>query len=235
MTSNKLPELSEFSIHGRLLSPVIFRKPEHVANVLKYFGPQNPSTLGKIVCELDMIAIRYRIAVKSRPLKFEEAKPILAGFEKSLRKAKKLWLGQLRPLHPAIISLALTMIPPNERKQRAPEAMASINVDRVVTVMLQITAKLRDAKSYAAGHYQAGGKSVDRAFLWEPLMRLMEKHDAKPGQYGPLIRAIKFFHLALGIDPPSEGAIKKMGHDLRNAERSKRGKGYAGTKKRPNA
>ena len=84
--------------------------------------------------------------------------------------------------------------------------------------------------------FTPAGREVafERTYLWEPLLRLMKKYHAKPGQYGSFQGAIKFLHLALGIDPP-EGAVKKMLHDLRHHERPKRRKGYAAVKRRPNA
>jgi len=235
MADNEPAETSDYFIHGWRLSPSIFKKPAHIADVVKRFGPQRPSSLREIIQALDMIALDYRVARKKRPLKFEEADLILRQFENSLLKIKKQWLDKLRPLHPAFISRRITMIPTSERKQEARAAMASINLDMVATTLLTITGKLRDPKEYAAAHHQPGGKSFERAFLWEPLLRLMKKHHAKPGQHGSFLGAIKALHLAIVIDPPSEGAIKKMLHDLRQAERSKQGNGYGTTKKRPKA
>jgi hypothetical protein len=235
MANDEPAETSDYFIHGWLLSPRIFKKPEPIADVVKRFGQQRPSTLRKIIQALDMMATDYRVALKNRPPKFEEADPILERFEQSLLKAKKLWLNELRPLHPAIIALRIKMIPRSERKKNANAAMASIDPNLVATTLRRIIGKLRDPKEYAAAHHQPGGKSFERAFLWEPLLRLMKKYHVKPGQHGSFLGAIKSLHLALGIDPPSEGAIKKMLHDLRQGERSKRGKGYATAKKSPNA
>jgi hypothetical protein len=216
-------------------SRTVFKKPEHVAGVLKCFGLQRRPALRRIVQELDRVVIDYRVARKKRSPKFKEADPILKRFQNSLLKVKKQWLDELRPLHEAIIALRIKMIPQSERKQKARLAMASINLDLVATTMLHIAGELRDPKVYAEAHYQPGGKSVERVFLWEPLLHLMEKLQVKPGQHGSFLGAVKSLHLALGIDPPSEGAVKKMLHDLRQSERSKQAKGYATTKKRPNA
>jgi hypothetical protein len=235
MAHDEPAETSDHFIHGWRLSANIFKKPRNIADVLKRFGPQRPSALREIIEALDMIALGYRVARKKRPPKFEKADLILKRFENSLLKIKKQWLRELRPLHPAFISLRITMIPASERKQEAGTAMNSINLDLVATTLLNITGILRDPKQYAAALHQPGGKSFERAFLWEPLLRLMQKHQAEPGQYGCFLGATKALHLAIGIDPPSEGAIKKMLHDLRQAERSKQDKGYATIKKRPNA
>jgi hypothetical protein len=236
MANDEPAETSDYFVHSWRLSASIFKKPEHIADVVKRFGPQRPSTLRKIIQALDMMATDYRVALKKRPPKFEEADPFLERFENSLLKIKGQWLNKkLRPLHPAFIALRIKMIARSERKKNANAAMASINLDLVATTLLRIMRKLRDPKQYAAAHHQPGGKSFERAFLWEPLLRLMKKFHAKPGQHGSFIGAIKSLHLGLGIDPPSEGAVKKMLHDLRQGERSKRGKGYAKVKKGPNA
>jgi hypothetical protein len=147
MANDEPAETSDYFIHSWRLSASIFKKPEHIADVVKRFGPQRP----------------------------------------------------------------------------------------LATTLRRIIGKLRDPKEYAAAHHQPGGKSFERAFLLEPLLRLMKKFHAKPGQHGSFLGAIKSLHLAIGIDPPSEGAIKKMRHDLRQGERSKQGNGYSTAKKRPNA
>jgi hypothetical protein len=67
MANKNPPELSDFFIEGRPLSRAVFEKPEHVADVLKYFGLQRQSTLRKIIQELDMTATDYRVALKNRP------------------------------------------------------------------------------------------------------------------------------------------------------------------------
>ncbi|MET4207712.1 hypothetical protein [Bradyrhizobium sp. LA2.1] len=219
---------------GRRLSPRIFTRPEHVADVLKSFGPQRQSTLREIVEELDRMAIGYRIALKKRAPKFEEVDPILERFENSLLKIKEQWLDELRPLHPAIIARRIKMIPRSQRKQQADAAMATINLDLVATTLLRTVRKLRAPKEYAATHYQPGGKSFERAFLWEPFLRLMKEHNVKPGQHGSFSAAIKSMHLALGIDPPT-GALKKMLHDLKHGKGSKGAKGYSTVKKTPKA
>jgi hypothetical protein len=150
MANKNLPELSDFFIEGRPLWRAVFEKPEHVTDVLKYLGLQRRSTLRKIIHELDMMAINYRIALKNKPPKFEEADPILERFENSLHKTKKQWLDdKLRPLHPAFIALRIKMIRRSERKQKVDAAMASINIDLVATTLLRVIRKLRVPKEYA--------------------------------------------------------------------------------------
>src|SRR4051794_14741367 len=107
-------ELSDFFIDGRPISRAIFNNPEHIPDVLKYFGVQNRSARRTIVHALDMMATNYRIAVKKRAPKFGEAKSILDQFETSLRKVRKQWLHDLRPLHSIIIAHRIATIPPSE-------------------------------------------------------------------------------------------------------------------------
>ncbi|MFG3595522.1 hypothetical protein [Bradyrhizobium sp. RDI18] len=235
MAHDEPADRSGYSIHGWRLSAAIFKKPEQIADVVKRFGPQRPSALREIIQKLDVIVTDYRIARKKRPLKFEDAEPILQQFENSLLKVKEQWLVQLSPMHDAFIALRMRMVPPSERKRESRAAMTSIDLELVATTLLNITGRLRDPKQYAAAHHQPGGKSFERAFLWEPLLRLMKEHHAKPGQHGSFFGAAKALHLAIGIAPPPEGTIKKMLHDLRQGARSKRGKGYATAKERPNA
>src|SRR5438105_4928458 len=115
MANDEPAETSDYFIHGWRLSANIFTKPENIADVVKRFGPQRPSTLREIIQALDMMATDYRIALKKRPPKFEEADLILKQFENSLLKIKKQWLDKLRPLHPAFISLRIAMVPSSER------------------------------------------------------------------------------------------------------------------------
>ena len=204
-----------FVLSGCRLSPWI-KEPAHVGDVLKRFGPLPEPALRNIVEELDTAVMNYRIALKKRALKFDEADPILEQFEKSLLKVKRQWTDdKFRPLHPAFVALSLELIPTNERKQQAERAMAAINLDLVATTLLQITKKLRNPDAYAAAHHRPRSMSFERAFLWEPLLRLMERNHVQPGEHGSFLGAIKALHLAAGIGPPSEGAIKKMRHDQR--------------------
>ena len=80
MADDKPADTTDDFIHGWRLSPRIFRKPEQIHDVLKCFGPQRRrSTLRKIIQELDMIAVEYWVALKNKPLKFEEADPSWSG------------------------------------------------------------------------------------------------------------------------------------------------------------
>jgi len=198
MANKNPPELSDFFIEGRPLSRAVFEKPEHVTDVLKYFGLQRRSTLQKIIHELDMMAINYRIALKNKRLKFAEADPVLKQFENSLLKAKKQWLDKLRPLHSTFIALRIKMVPRGERKQKARAAMASINLDLVTTTLLQITRKLRDSREYAAAHHQPRGRSMERAFLWEPLLRLMKNTTRSRASTAPFSVRSSLFTLLSG-------------------------------------
>ena len=220
-------------IYGWPLSK-LYKKPEHVPDVLKRFGPQPLSTLREIVGALDEMALNWGVAHRrKRPPKFADADPKLERFENLLIKGKKLW-DDLRPLHSTFVTLMALGIPPNERKEKVDPARATINFDLVATKLLPIIQQLRDPKAYNAAHRLPHQRSAERAFLWEPLLQLMEKHHVKPGQHGSIPGAIKSLHLALGINP-QEGAVKKMLHDLKRDKPPKRRDGYATAKKRPDA
>lgn len=225
----------DYFILGWRLSTRIFQKPEHIADVLRRFGPRSPSTLRKIIQELDIVVKEYLAACKKKPpLKFAEADPRLVRLEKWLGKAQREWNG-LRPLHPAFYTLRVQMIPQNERKEKVQVATATTDLGLVTTNLLEIVRRLRDSKRYSAALRLPDGKSYERAFLWEPFLRLMKDHGVKPGQHGSFLGAIKSLHLALKIDPPSKDAVNQMRHDLRQSKRPKRRKGYAAAKKRPHA
>jgi hypothetical protein len=224
MTSDEPIGKSGYFIFDWRLSPKLFKgEPDHIHDVLKRFGPRRRSNLRKIVQELDEMALDYRIAdtkKKMPPPKFEKADAKLERFEKLLQKGQAQW-KELAPLLPTFATQRLKMIPRGWRGQyEAHVAMTSIDFDPLATALLQIIRKLRNSKTYAAAHHQTGGKSAERAYLWEPLLRLMKKYHVKPGQHGSFLGAVKSLHLAVGIDAPSEGAVKKMLHDLRQRERS---------------
>src|SRR5437773_559954 len=113
----------DYFIHGWRLSTRIFKKPENVADFLERFGPQDSSTLRRIVQALDVMTIDYRAARKSRLPKFEEADPILEQFENLLIKGQRQWRSKLRPLHPTFVAERIKMIPSRERKEKADAAM----------------------------------------------------------------------------------------------------------------
>jgi hypothetical protein len=208
-------------IHGWPLSPRVFKKPEHVHDVLKRFGPQRRPALRKIAQALDMMVIDYRIARSNKPpLKFAEAHPKLERFENWLLKGEEYW-NDLRPLHPTFLTQRLEMIPRNALKEEADAARATVNLAPVATTLLNIVRELRDPKKYSAALRQPHG-SHERAYLWQPLLRTMERYRVKPSQHGSFMCAVKSLHLALGIDPPSEVAVRKMLYDLRQGERPRR-------------
>src|SRR6266699_1782781 len=176
-------------ILGWRLSRKVFEKPEHVPDVLKRLGPQRPSTLRKFVQALDGMATDYCAARNKRLPKFEEANPILERFEKLLIKGREQWNDELRPLHPTFIAQRIKMIPSSERKEKADAAMATIAFGTVATTLLRILRNLRDPKEYAAAHLQPRGKSLERVFLWEPLLQLLKDDGVKPGQHGSFLVA----------------------------------------------
>ena len=130
-------------------------------------------------------------------------------FENSLLKVNEQWLDKLIPLHPAFIALRIKMIPRSARKHNADAAMATINLDLVATTLLRIISKLRDPRVMLQ-HIVCRVVSLLNVLSYgSHLLRLMKKYHAKPGQHGSFLGATKSLHLAIGIRPPSEGAIRK--------------------------
>jgi hypothetical protein len=220
-------------ILGWRLSSRLFKKPEHLPDVLKHFGPQRRSVLRKIIEAVDMMATDYWAARTKRPPKFETTRTKLKRLEKLLVDAQAEWID-LRELHPVLVTLRIKTIPSSERKERADAAIATIDLGLMAKTLLPLIRTLRDPKSYSAAVGQPHGKSYERTYLWEPLLRLMKAHHANVDQRGVFGGAITSLHLALGIDPP-EGAVRKMRYDLKQGKRSTPRKRYSAAKKRPHA
>jgi hypothetical protein len=198
----------------------LFKCPEHVPYVLRRFGPLPQSVLREVIEALDTMVIDWGAAHRKKPpFKFVNADPRLKRLQNFLRKAQIEWSG-LRPEHQTFFSLAVEMVPQNERKEKAELAAAAIDLGMLATRLLPIIEKMRDPKEFNAAHRLPHHKSAERAFLWEPVLRLMQKYQVTPGQRGSTSGAIKSLHHALGIDP-QEGAVRKMLHDLRQAARRK--------------
>ena len=125
-------------------------------------------------------------------------------------------------LYPEIITRAMIlMTPPDERRHRNFEV--PINPGPALKRLLPVLEWLSDPDNYNATFFQQANshkshKSLERAFLWEPLLHLMKKHGVKPGQYGSFSRAIKSLHFALGIDPPNEVAVRGTVHDMKHGQ-----------------
>jgi hypothetical protein len=206
-------------LYGWRLSD-LFKNPEHIPDVLKWFGPLPQSTLREIIEALDMMALNWGAAHgKKWPMKFVDAEPKLQRLEKWLSQAQKEWDG-LAPLHTACVRLAIEGVPRTKRKTKARSAAKAINLSPVIKNILPILRHLRDPEKFSAAHGMAHQKFAERVFLWEPLLQLMHKHQANPGQRGSEAGAIRSLHRSLGIDP-QDGTVRKMLHDRRQAARPK--------------
>ena len=207
-------------IFGWRLSPYL-RKPEHVPDVLTtIFGRQPQSALREIVEALDTWAINYGSARRHRPSTKLPATE-LRDLQSLGRPFLNIW-EEIGPtlLYSEIITRAMIlMTPPDERRRRDFEVPT--NPGPALKNLLPVLKWLSDPNNYNATSFQPTNshkshKSLERAFLWEPLLQLMKKHGVKPGQRGSFCRAIKSLHSALGISPPNEVAVRRTVHDLKN-------------------
>jgi hypothetical protein len=212
----------------------VFKKPEHLSDVLKFFGPQRQSALRKIIEAVDMMGADYWAARTKKLPKFEASSAKLKRLEVLLADAQAEWIG-LRELHPVLMTLRIKTIPSSERKEKADAAIATIDLDLMVKTLLPLIRKLRDPKSYSAAVGQPHGKSYERTYLWEPLMHLMKEYHVEMWQRGVFLGALRSLHLALGVSLPNEVTVRKMRHDLKQDKHSSPRKRYATAKKRPHA
>ncbi len=114
MSSDKPVEEPGNVILDWRLSRRLFRgQPGYIHDVLERFGPRRRSTLRKIVQELDVMALDYRIAANKKkmpPPKFEKADAKLERFEKLLLNGQVQW-KELAPFLTSFVTQRLKMIP----------------------------------------------------------------------------------------------------------------------------
>jgi len=199
---------------GWRLSPY-FKNPEYVPAILKRFGPQPEATVREIVKALDTWSIDYGAARKHKPsVKVSAAIEDLRQLERFGRPFLKRWKIIEPRIYPGIITRAMIlMTPPDERRSRAFEGIP-INPGPALKNLLPVLEWLSDPDNYNAAHDQPAAshkshKSLERTYLWEPLLRLMEEYGVKPRQHGPFFGAIRSLHLALEIDPPKAEAVRQ--------------------------
>jgi hypothetical protein len=194
-----------------------FKRPEHVADVLKIFGPRRRSTLQEIVKAIDSWAINYNSATRHRPrIKAAIATKEIKRLESLGRAFLSRWADAAEFHHPVFWAM-IKMTPPSERKRREFKWEA-IDPGSTMNKLLPVLQWLSVPENYIAVHDQPyeTHKSLERSCLWEPLLQLMEEYRLKPGQHAPLLRTIRSLHLALEIDPPKGEAVRKMVHDLKH-------------------
>jgi len=212
-------------LFGWRLSPYI-RKPEHVPDVLTtIFGRQPQPTSREIVIALDASATNYGTARRRRPAIKAPAAELkqLVSFG---RPFLNIWKKIEPLLEPEIITRAMIlMTPPHERRHRDYEVPT--NPGPALNNLLPVLKWLSDANNYTAASLQPENshkthKTLERAFLWEPLLQLMKERGVKPGQYGDFSHGIRLLHLALGIEPPNEVGVRRTVYDLMGKGSKKR-------------
>ncbi|MGY4254579.1 hypothetical protein ACVI1L_001647 [Bradyrhizobium sp. USDA 4516] len=196
-------------VGGVTLSPYItIENSQHVADVLKAFGPRSRSDIEQIVMAVDWMAIRYSGATtKGLPMKFEHADKLLAQVEAHFEKALEAW-QQAAMLHPAIHWSMINAVSPKERRTR--ERIGPTQPLRDALLGVQ---RLRDPKRYRIIYRQpAGQRSPEREFLWEPLFDLLDKFGIGArdfGKYQPLMTTVKALHRVVGIVPPAKDRFEQ--------------------------
>jgi len=202
------------------------------------FGRQPQSTLREIVEALDAWATHYGSARRHRPpIKLPAAE--LRDLQRFGRPFSNIWDKMEPLLYPEIITRAMIlMTPPDERRHR--DFVIPTNPGPALKNLLPVLKWLSDPDNYNAASFQPvnshkSHKSLERAFLWEPLLQLMKMHGVKPGQHGSFSRAIKSLHFALGIDPPNEVAVRRTVHDLKHRQTPEEAQALSEQQKHPNA
>jgi hypothetical protein len=202
-------------IKGDLKLSSFIRAPKHVPDVLKAFGEQLPPDRRRIVAAFDRMATNLWFA--------REYKPTLSSKEANERIERIVAAGKnLRNnLHSELrfaISWANVMKQPVEARDEVVEAMHIPDATFDVGLMFIIAGAeelLRNPEAYRAVFWQPPGterhKSLVRVLLWEPLLDMLadfkiEKFD----EHQPLISTIRSLHLACGIEPPNDGAVRQV-------------------------
>jgi hypothetical protein len=205
------------------MSPCIVA-PEHIPNVLKAFGPREPSVRRRIVSKLEDMAVDYSFASRHEPpVPFTDARDMLDRLETSIRNTTSLW-KKLAPLHQAIFMAQFLRLPAERRRKYRHIRWKHIDpVSRLTTALLLIRA-LQDPKVYRATFSQPpvtdNHKDLKRALLWEPLLDLMKDLEQLDfAEHQPLIETIRSLHLAIGIKPPDENAFRQTVHAWRRKPR----------------
>jgi hypothetical protein len=214
---------------GDLKLSSFVRAPEHIPDVLKAVGEQQPSDRRRIVVALDRWTTNLWFASEYKPeLSFTETRERLERIVAAGKSLRNNLHSELR----FAISWANVMKQPIEARDGLVEWMYVPDATFDVGLMFIIAGAeelLRNPEAYRAVFWQPPGperhKSLVRVLLWEPLLDLLydfkiESYD----QHQPLIRTIRSLHLACGIDPPNDGAVRVVVHERKKAALSQQGK-----------
>ena len=211
-------------IKGDLKLSSFIRAPDHIPDVLKAFGKQLPPDRRRIVVAVDHMVKSLRLALEYEPtLTDTEREKRLNRIVKAGKSIQKNMHAELRF---AIFWANLLEVPTKDRDWKVPigdrdafaETLYNHDATFDVSLMLIIAGAeklLNNPELYRAVLWQPPGedrhKALVRALLWEPLLDLLggfniESYD----QHQPLIHTIRSLHLACGIDPPNDGAVRQV-------------------------
>ncbi|WP_439400335.1 hypothetical protein ACRQ5Q_43080 (plasmid) [Bradyrhizobium sp. PMVTL-01] len=225
-------------IKGDLKLSSFIRAPEHIPDVLKAFGEQLPPDRRRIVVALDHMVKNLRLALEYEPtLTVTDREERL---NRIVRSGKSILQNMHSELRFAIFWANLLEVPVTDRDWKVPiadrdtfaEALYSHDATFDVSLMLIISGAeklLNNPEIYRAVLWQPPGeerhKALVRALLWEPLLNLLDDFKIESyDQHQPLIDTIRSLHLACGVDPPKEGAVRVAVHERKKAALSQQGK-----------
>jgi hypothetical protein len=205
-------------ISGDLKLSSFIRAPEHIPNVLKAFGEQCPADRRRIVSALDRMATNLWFGTEYKPtLSFKET---IERLERIFAAGKDLRNNMHAELRFAI-SWANVLRQPTEARDQVVEAMHIPDATFDVGLMFMIEGAgelMRNPETYRAIFWQPPGKQrhkrLVRVLLWEPLLDLFADSKIEDlDQYQPLIATVRSLHLACGIAPPNDGAVRQVVFD----------------------
>ncbi|SIN88776.1 hypothetical protein SAMN05443247_00473 [Bradyrhizobium erythrophlei] len=218
---------------GDLKLSSFIRAPEHVPDVLKAFGEQRPADRRRIVVAVDHMVKSLRLALEYEPtLTDTEREKRLNRIVKSGKSIRESMHADLRF---AIFWANLLELPIKDRDWKVPigdrdafaETLYNHDATFDVSLMLIIAGAeklLNNPELHRAVLWQPPGKqrhkALTRASLWEPLLDLLTEFKIENlDEHQPLIDTVRSLHLACGIEPPDDGAVRQTVFDWRKRQR----------------
>jgi hypothetical protein len=211
-------------IKGDLELSSFIRAPEHIPNVLKAFGEQRPPDRRRIVVAVDHMVKSLRLALEYEPTLTDTERE--KRLNRIVRSGKSIRESMHADLRFAIFWANLLELPIKDRDWKVPigdrdafaETLYNHDATFDVSLMLIIAGAeklLNNPELYRAVLWQPPGeerhKALVRALLWEPLLDLLDGFKIESyDQHQPLIHTIRSLHLACGIDPPNDGAVRQV-------------------------
>jgi hypothetical protein len=223
---------------GDLKLSSFIRAPKHIPDVLKAFGEQRPPDRRRIVVAVDHMVKSLCLALEYEPTLTDTERE--KRLNRIVRSGKSIRKSMHADLRFAIFWANLLELPIKDRDWKVPigdrdafaETLYSHDATFDVSLMLMIAGaeKLLDnPELYRAVLWQPPGeerhKALVRALLWEPLLDLLDDFKIESyDQHQPLIHTIRSLHLACGIDPPNDVAVRVAVHERKKAALSQQGK-----------